>query len=304
MQLVLIQMAALIACGVAWRFLMPRDMDIAVARRVLTGLVYNLLLPALVLIVLWKAPLGWDALRIALVAALAVLAALALTWWGYRRFGTPKAMAGALILAAAFPNATYLGLPVLEKTFGPWARSVAIQYDLFACTPLLLTVGIMVARLHGSADEADRPFLALVKVPPLWAALTAVILNLGGVAFPSGLEAFLQTLANGVVPLMLIALGMALTLDLQQFRRLPVLAPALAVQLLLMPLIAWAAGYVIGLEGDRLTATVLEAAMPCMVLGVVLCDRYGLDTGLYATTVTLSTALSLLTLPLWYAWLQ
>ncbi len=304
MQLVLIQMAALIACGVAWRFLTPADLNLAVARRVLTALVYNLLLPALVLVVLWKAPLGWDALRIAVVAAVAVLAALTLTWWGYRRFGTPKAMAGALILAAAFPNATYLGLPVLEKTFGPWARSVAIQYDLFACTPLLLTVGIMVARLHGDSNEPGHPFRALLKVPPLWAALAAVVLNFAGVSFPEPLEGLLQTLANGVVPLMLIALGMALTVDLQQFRRLPVLAPVLAVQLLLMPLIAWAIGYLVGLEGDRLSATVLEAAMPCMVLGVVLCDRYGLDTGLYATTVTLSTILSLLTLPLWYAWLQ
>lgn len=40
--------------------------------------------------------------------------------------------------------------------------------------------------------------------------------------------------------------------------------------------------------------------MPSMVLGVVFCDRYALDTGLYGITVTLSTALNLFTLPLWY----
>jgi len=32
----------------------------------------------------------------------------------------------------------------------------------------------------------------------------------------------------------------------------------------------------------------------------VLCDRYGLDTGLYAAAATLSTLLSLLTLPFWH----
>jgi predicted permease len=35
----------------------------------------------------------------------------------------------------------------------------------------------------------------------------------------------------------------------------------------------------------------------------VLCDRYRLDSGLYAMTVTLSTLLSLLTIPLWYQYL-
>ncbi len=55
-------------------------------------------------------------------------------------------------------------------------------------------------------------------------------------------------------------------------------------------------GRAVGLSGDTLAGAVLEAAMPSMVLGMVLCDRFGL----YAITVTLGTALSLLTLPLWF----
>ena len=44
--------------------------------------------------------------------------------------------------------------------------------------------------------------------------------------------------------------------------------------------------------------------MPSMVLGVVISDRYGLDTSLYAAAVTVSTLLSLLTLPLWFSLLS
>src|SRR3569832_1154816 len=131
MRLVLMQMAALIACGVISRCFKPPDMDIDSARRVITGLVYTLLLLALVLLVLWRAPLTWDALRIA--------------------------------AAAAFPNVTYLGLPVLEKTFGPWARSVAIQYDLFACTPLLLTLVILLVQTHGTRDRPEPLLIDLFK---------------------------------------------------------------------------------------------------------------------------------------------
>ena len=298
-------MAALIACGILWRFILPPGTETDSARRAITGLVYTLLLPALVLNVLWQSDLGADSIKIALSAAAGVVAGLASAYWLLRRFPVPAAARGALLLAAAFPNVTYLGLPVLEQTFGPWARSVAIQYDLFACTPLLLTVGIMIARRHGDNTYVlENPLLALLKVPPLWAAMSAVALNVAGVDEPAGLQVFLHTLANAVVPLMLIALGMALRWEPKQGRRWPMVVPVLAVQLLLMPLVVWGLAALLGLHGELRTAVVLEAAMPSMVVGVVLCDRYGLDTGLYAATVTVSTVVSLFTLPLWYGWVQ
>ena len=44
----------------------------------------------------------------------------------------------------------------------------------------------------------------------------------------------------------------------------------------------------------------MESAMPSMVFGIVFCDRYNLDVSLYATAATVTTMLSLLTLPAWY----
>jgi predicted permease len=76
--------------------------------------------------------------------------------------------------------------------------------------------------------------------------------------------------------------------------------PVLLIQLVFMPLLVWGLALASGLDGRLLPPVVLEAAMPSMVLGMVICDRYGLDTPFYATAVTLSTALSMFTLPLWY----
>jgi predicted permease len=303
MQNVLLQAAILIICGALWRKLRPGDLDPDNVRRAVGDLVYYLLLPALVLSVLWRAPLGLDSLRIAGVAASGVLMGLAVAGLWCRLCSAPRYQAGALILAAGFPNATYLGLPILEATLGPTGRSIAIQYDLFACTPLLLTVGVLLAQQYGqqSAQQGGiaRILPALLKVPPLWAALLAIIFNLSGTPFPDWLAPTLQSLGAAVIPLMLFALGLGLSWDPQAARQLPIATPALVIQLLLMPLLAWGLADLTGLEGDKLTGVVLEAAMPSMVIGLVLCDRFGLDTRLYAVTVTLGTALSLVTLPFW-----
>jgi malate permease and related proteins len=299
------QMAALIACGVAWSRLRPGGLSPGDTRRVLTTLVYFLLLPALVLKVLWTAPLGLVSVKIAVVAGLTVLAALALTLAACRLCPSSRASTGAMLLAAAWPNAVYLGLPVLDSLFGEPGRAVAIQYDLFGSLPLLLTLGVLIARRYGTADEAAGGILrGLFAVPSIWAAVIGAALNLASVPIPSWLGDWLGFLGYGVTPLMLFSLGLALVFDRFRVRDARALAVVSAVQLLAAPLVALGLVLVLGLDGVPGTGVVLEAAMPAMVLGLVFCDRFGLDTGLYAAAVTLTTALSLVTLPLWFAFLQ
>jgi len=300
---VLLQMVVLIGCGLVWQLLKPGGLDSRQMRAVLTGAVYYLFLPALVLRVIWQAPLGIASLHIALLAAVGVLSGAVLAWLAMRALRVSPVVAGACILAAAWPNATYVGLPVLEAVFGELGRSTAIQYDLFACTPLLLTLGIMIARHYGDTrgTARDSGMATLLRVPPMWAAVLAVALNVADLTMPALLQGSLQLLGNAVVPLMLFSLGLSLQWQSLHWRQLPALVPVLLIQLMLMPLLVWAGALSLGLEGMRLQAIVLEASLPSMVLGLVFCDRYGLDTGVYAAAVTLSTALSLVTMPIWYS---
>jgi predicted permease len=299
MHAVILHMTALIACGVGWRLLRPGGLDADSTRQVLTSLVYYLLLPALVIQVLWKAPLGISSLGIAVSAAVGVLSCILLSSLVCRSCRHDGRITGAVVLAASFPNVTYMGLPVLESLFGDSGRSIAIQYDLFACTPLLLTVGILLARSYGRQGNAAPLWQSLLRVPPLWAALAGVMLNLSGIGLPTALYDWLEMLAAGVIPLMLFSVGLSLRWDTIDMSRLPTLIPIIMLQLFIAPLIVWGIALGVGLEGTVFTGTVMEAAMPSMVIGIVLCDRYGLDTGLYAAAVTLTTLLSLFTLPMW-----
>jgi hypothetical protein len=294
---VFLQMAALLGCGVAWRALRPGGLDAETTRRVLAGVVYHLLLPALVLVVLWRAPVGADTLRIAVVAGGGVVTAFGLAWAAYRLFRLERAPLLALLLASAFGNVTYLGLPVLESTLGPWARSVAFMYDLFACTPLLLLIDAWLARGSGAGDRSWGK--ALLRVPPLWAAALALALNFAEVPCPEWLEMLLQRLGVPVVPLMLFSVGLALSWQPGWGRRLGILIPSVVIQLVVTPLVVAGLADGVGLSGDLRRAVVLEAAMPTMVLGIVVCDRHRLDTPLYAEALTVSTALSVASLPLW-----
>ena len=300
MMIALLQMALLFVVGALWRHFQPGGLDVDTLRRAVTTLVYYLLLPALVLNVMWGAPVGWDTLRIAVLAGVGVFAGLLFGWLFTHFTRMPAAVAGAALLAAGFQNATYLGLPVLEASFGPWARSIAIQYDLLACTPLLMSLGMFIAQRYSARDNSTySSFKALLKVPALWAMIVALILNFMSVQPAEFVSGFLNWLGVCVVPLMLMSIGMSLQWQGGMRGKRIWLSVIAAVQLFLVPLVVLFCAPWIGLEKPILTATVLEAAMPCMVLGIVICDRYNLDTSFYAAAVTVSTLGSLVSLPLW-----
>ena len=297
----LIQMTLLMACGVGWRIIKPGGLTAEQTRLVLTAFVYYLLLPAMVLEVLWTADIGLQSFQYAILGVGCIVLAIFCTWIIGILFKFEDKRLGAMILAAAFPNVTYLGLPVLEQAFGSWARSVVIQIDLFSAAPIVFTLGIVIARHYGE-DTATKPKSALLflNAPPFWAAAIAVILNLNGLVAPVWFAGVLQKLSAAVVPLMLVSLGLALSWKVVTARNIPYVMPVVLIKMLLMPLFAIVLVSYLPMEGKYKAAAVLDMAMPSMVLGVVFCDRYRLDSALYAMTVTVTTALSLITLPFWH----
>jgi predicted permease len=292
-------MGSLILLGVLWNSFAPGGISGNVLRKTITSLVFYLFLPALVFEVLVGAEIGFNTFKIASLAAIGVISCGLLAFALSQAFKYKNTIAGAFILACAFPNATYLGLPILAATFGSWAREIAIQYDLFACLPLLLTAGVAVARHFGSHAGDAQHKDSLYRVPAIWAAVLAIICNSYQIAMPEALMQSLHLMGQAVTPLMLISVGTSLSLAAINKKQIKILVPIMVIQLLIMPLIVTTMALLIAVPDRLFAPVVLEAAMPSMLIGIVFCERYGLDTRLYAAAVTLSTILCAFTLPAW-----
>ena len=150
---------------------------------------------------------------------------------------------------------------------------------------------------------AVHPLKELLKVPPLWAVTIAISLNFAGVEQPELIHSGLSVLAGGVVPLMLIALGMSIRWDALRINLLHLLLPVMLITLFIVPTSVYLVSQLISLNEQFATASVLIAAMPTMIFGIIICERYQLDSELYAAAVTLTTVCSLATLPIWFHWL-
>ncbi|RME86749.1 MAG: hypothetical protein D6771_01345 [Zetaproteobacteria bacterium] len=111
-------------------------------------------------------------------------------------------------------------------------------------------------------------------------------------------------LAGAVSPLMLVAVGMALSWrGLTRADWLP-LAAVVCIQLVWMPAVAWLASLWLPIPETWRGPIVVEAAMPTMILGLAICDRFKLNSAIYAEAVTLTTIIAFAAIPAWVAFAQ
>ena len=297
----LIQMSLLMAGGVVWQVAQPMGLSAEQTRKVLTTVVYYFFLPAMILEVLWTADIGLHSLQYTALGVVSVLSGMLCLWIVGLAFKFEHKCMGAMILAAAFPNVTYLGLPVLEQTFGPWARSVVIQLDLFAISPLLFTLGIVVVRHYGEDNtETRQPLWSFLNTPPFWGCWRCGAAQLEWIGRPPLVDGKLKALIRCSRAINAIFFRLGIKLAGRQHTKHPLHLATIVIKMILLPLFAIILVDHFNMPNNYKAAVVLDLAMPSMVLGIVLCDRYQLDRSLYAMAVTVTTALSLISLPFWY----
>lgn len=298
---VLISFGLIIALGYAWRFFNPAGLDRHRVRHGLSVAIVHFFLPALAFSLLATARFDRSFIAIPLTALLVTLASLAAVFIVYRT--TPlfrrinRSAVGVLILAAAFGNVTYLGLPVINQMMGPEYGYMAILYDLLATTPVLLSLGVLIAARYGSGASVSfsNSLRRVLRLPPLWGVAAGVAVNAAGIPLPQPVLDAASLMGRAVIPVMIFTVGLAL--DFRDLKRLPMAVPALAIKLLLAPVVAWFIGMRLGLNADALKAVTIEGAMPVMVLSLVIADEFDLDVPLAAACIAASTIGVFFTLP-------
>jgi predicted permease len=292
----------IVALGYLWRFFDPGGLDRHRVRHALNMAVLHFFLPALAFGLVATANVDRSFLVVPYTAVVVTLAGLAAGIAVYRFLplfrATPRASIGVLLLSASFGNVTYLGLPVITETLGARYGYIAILYDLLASTPILLTIGMLIAARYGSgaAVSLGASLKRVLRLPPLWGVAAGVGVHALPVAVPQALLDAAQLMGRAVIPVMIFTVGLAL--DFRDVRRLPVAVPALMLKLLFAPLLAWWIASGAGLEGDVLKAVVVEGAMPVMVLSLVVADEFELDVPLAAACIAVSTIAVFFTLPM------
>lgn len=203
-------------------------------------------------------------------------------------------MSGQLRFMTAFGNVTFVGFPATAAIFGEralfYAAVLTIPFNL-----LMYTIGeVFIA--GGKARNAIQ--LKRVLSPCVLAAFITVVLALAKVHTPHLVAQFFHLAGDMTIPVALIIVGSTLA----SMPKRAMLGSRFAytvsfVRLIVVPLIVYGVLRLLPIDAFTMQVAVVLSGMPIGVNGVMFCLKFNKDERLMAQSIFLSTALSMLSIP-------
>jgi predicted permease len=280
-------------------YFLARRPDVSI--RSLSSVVFNALSPCLVFTLLVTSQMtGSQAGRMALFCVLLTAALAVAGRLTAAALHLDRETLSSFMLVVMFSNSGNYALPLILFAFGKEALSFAAIYFVTGAITVY-TVGVVIAA-HG-AHSLRRAIQGILRVPAVYALLTAVIIRVLWGTPPEFVMRPVGMLADAALPLMLVVLGMQLQRAAIPKQRMPVTVAAF-LSLVASPIIGLALSGLLGLTGAARQAAIILSAMPAAVITTVLAVEYQLDPSFATSVVFVTTILSPFTLVLLIAYLQ
>lgn len=223
-------------------------------------------------------------------------------------FRIPQGRRGTFASMFALSNTIFIGLPVNLMLFGDPSLPYVLLYYI-ANTSFFWTLGSYgIARDGAILQGRPRPVLISregldrILSPPLLAFLLAVVLILAGVHLPKPLLDLARTLGGMTTPLSMLFIGIVVSrVEWKKLRLGREIVLVLVGRFLVSPLVLVLAVHSLDLPLLMKQVFLIQASMPAMTQSPIVAQAYGADSEFAGIGTSLTTVLSLLTIPLYMA---
>ncbi|MEM7619577.1 MAG: AEC family transporter [Pseudomonadota bacterium] len=209
----------------------------------------------------------------------------------------------AVGFCALFSNTVLLGIPIYQRAFGEDALAPVFGIIAFHAG-LAYCLGIIVMELaRRDGRPLDETFWnalkSIVSNPLMIGVIIGATLNLFAVVIPEPVSTAVNMVAGAAIPIALIGVGAALT-RYQFGSEISESLMVSSLSLIVHPVIALVLShYVFGLPIEYVQAAVVIAAMPPGLNIYIFAAMYNRAVSLSASTLIVSTLLSVVTITGW-----
>ena len=234
------------------------------AAAILNKFVIFISLPAMILLQIPKLTFSMDIMIPVIIAWIVMALTAILTLFISKLFHFSKEVTGALMLVAVLTNSSFLGIPIINAYLGDEALPFILVYDQLGTFLALATYGIFVAAYYSNTSEINVQIMTvkILTFPPFISLILALFFI--GTPFPDEILKVLSTLANTIVPIALVAVGLQLQLKLPSHEIKP-FGIALFIKLVVAPMIALVIVKITGWTNLAASVSVMEAGMAPMI---------------------------------------
>lgn len=195
-----------------------------------------------------------------------------------------------LYLPVMFPNTVNIPFPIISLAYGPGGLFAATLYFI-PNVILIYSLGVFIAAGRGWREN----LIYMLKVPTMYTAIIALILNLNNVAVPTLIVKPLDFIGSMVTPAVVLTLGYSLSrikvtaISSTILASLVRVGGGLAIGLLIV--------YIFQMTGIIRSVVILMSSMPGAVNTYLIAAKYKSEPEVVASVVLVTTVISLILIP-------
>lgn len=207
--------------------------------------------------------------------------------------GRDEARRRVLRFGVIFTNCGYMSLPLQQAILG---EDGVLYGASFIAIFNLIVWSYGITEMSGDIKFVSPKKLLLN--PGIIGLVAGIILFVFSLTPPAVIRAPIGYLASLNTPLPMIIIGYHLAQsDIRRAFRDKECISAIALRLVVMPLLVLGALYALGMRGSLLTAMVIAACAPTAAITTMFSAKFGKATELSVNMVSLSTVFSVITIP-------
>jgi len=253
---------------------------------ILLKLIFYICLPALVVYSILDVQLSRTYVVLPFIAPIIVVITFIISWVICQFMKLSAPTRGTFLVGTLVMNVAFM-YPVVQGLYSVQGVSQLAIFDAGQ--------GIMAFSFtyFWACWYSDRPesghirkaLMNMLKSPPLWAIVLAIVLNLLHVSLPVTIKHTLLFLGNGTTPLIMLSMGILFT---PTIKKIGVMLPAIAIRMLGGSLLGLLFATLFHLEGDMRMIVILGAAAPAGQSTLTFSALKRLDVELAASLVPVS----------------
>lgn len=232
-----------------------------------------------------------------LLIAWVVLGVIALALWPLLRSAGVSGPSYSSAFQASIRWNGFVALAVAEALFPPDGAAIVALVMAVVIIPINVASVAVIAAFTDSKPDFRKTARAVVVNPLIIASFAAILIRFLPFGLPGPIMDTLHLVGRAALGMGLLAIGAGLRVTGSALISPATITPTV-LKLMVLPILMIGFALVAGIDGPQLSYLALCASVPTAMNGYVLAREMGGDAEAYAITVTLQTAIAIVSIPI------
>lgn len=261
---------------------------------ILLKIVFNIALPALVILSLSKSRLTWEFMFLPVISFSIIIVSYFIALLTARLLKLERKTFGTFLIGAMILNIGFM-LPFVIAGYGEEGLARLIIFDMGNGITVFTFVYYQACKYGSHSGHPKAVLVKFIKAPPIWGIMTGLLLNFLNVEIPVIAFNFLKIAGDLTIPLLMISIGIFFE---PRFVKLPAMISVIGIRMGLGLLFGILITRVLGLEGLTRSIIILGSSTPVGYNTLTFSSIEKLDKEFAASIVSVSILIAIFYIPL------